>query len=37
MVGDMKTRLAMGLGNTVLVTDNGAQSLTRHSLEMIRR
>ena len=35
MLTDVPRRLAVGLGNTVLVTASGAQSLTRHSLAMI--
>ena len=36
MLGDIETRNAVGLGNTVLVTEDGAESLTRHSLDLIR-
>ena len=34
MVGDPATRLAMGLGNTVLVTETGCELLSRHGLEL---
>ncbi|WP_420406031.1 M24 family metallopeptidase [Nisaea sp.] len=34
MVGDPETRLAMGLGNTVLVTETGAEVLSRHGLDL---
>ncbi|MEP6146789.1 MAG: M24 family metallopeptidase, partial [Nisaea sp.] len=34
MVGDPETRLAMGLGNTVLVTETGCEVMSRHSLDL---
>lgn len=34
MVGDPATRVAMGLGNTVLVTENGPETLSRHPLDL---
>lgn len=34
MVGDPHTRLAMGLGNTILVTENGCEVMSRHGLEL---
>ena len=38
MLGDRQSGLAMGLGNTVLVTEHGAESLTRLPLDlMVRR
>ena len=37
MLGDRDTGLAMGLGNTVLVTDHGAESLTRLPLDLMTR
>ncbi len=33
MLGDVRRRIAVGLGNTVLVTAHGGESLTRHDLE----
>lgn len=35
MLGDRSKGLAMGLGNTVLVTENGAESLTRIPLDLM--
>ena len=35
MLGDKRTGLAVGLGNTVVVTENGAQSLTALPLDLI--
>ncbi|MCP5149591.1 MAG: aminopeptidase P family protein [Chromatiales bacterium] len=35
MLGDKRSGLAMGLGNTVLLTDSGAESLTRLPLDLI--
>jgi hypothetical protein len=37
MLGDRETGLAMGLGNTVLITDNGAESLTRLPLDLMTK
>jgi Xaa-Pro dipeptidase len=37
MLGDRDTGLAMGLGNTVLITDNGAESLTRLPLDLMTK
>jgi Xaa-Pro dipeptidase len=37
MLGDRNKGLAMGLGNTVLVTEDGAESLTRVPLELMTR
>lgn len=34
MVGDPATRVAMGLGNTVLVTQSGPEVLSRHPLDL---
>ena len=36
MLADKRTQCAVGLGNTVLVTDDSAESLTRHNLDPIR-
>lgn len=37
MLGDRDSGLAMGLGNTVLITDNGAESLTRLPLDLMTK
>lgn len=37
MLGDMENRLAMGLGQTVLVTDSGHEVLTQAPLDLIVR
>ena len=37
MLGDRQSGLAMGLGNTVLVTEHGAESLTRLPLDLMVR
>lgn len=37
MLGDRDTGLAMGLGNTVLVTEQGAESLTRLPLDLMTK
>ena len=37
MLGDRDKGLAMGLGNTVLITDNGAESLTRLPLDLMTK
>ncbi len=35
MLGDQRTGLAMGLGNTVVVTDTGAESLSKWRLDLL--
>ena len=35
MLGDKRRGLAVGLGNTVLVTEAGAESLTRLPLDLL--
>ena len=36
MLGDLKSRNAVGVGNTVLITESGFDSLSRHDLDLIR-